>query len=360
MTQTLLNGLSQRAEFMIKHIDTQVSRSLAEKGGRHQLRKSLKGFAQAARLVFLMLSFRPDIVYLPLTNSPSFLGFLRDTLFIVPAMLFHKRVVIRLHGGYYFYSHTRGTKRRLVNSVLGRVSLAMVQGQRLTSAFDGLVSADRIAVIPNGLDDAPFVAARARRVNTALSRRRILFVGLMCREKGFHDMLAAIPFVPEADFVFLGEWPSHEVEREAREFLKEKGVEERVLFAGVVAGPTKYDLFIAADIFVFPTYFAYEGHAVSSVEALAAGLPIICTDHGALDESVRDGWNGYFVPRSDPEASARRVNELLGDDNLRRTMGRRSRQLYEERFTLQKFIDNWVQAIHHSNIVPSKKGYRLL
>jgi glycosyltransferase involved in cell wall biosynthesis len=311
------------------------------------LRKSLRAAVQAAKMILLIFTFRPDIVYMPLTNSPSFLGFLRDSLFLAPALLSGRKVAIRLHGGYYFYAHTSGLKRALVGLLLGNVSLAMVQGQRLISVFDGLVRPERIAVVPNGLNQQPFIQAHARvaKLNDTGVPRRILFVGLMCPEKGFRDVVAAIPQVPGAQFVFAGEWPSDVDEREVRSFLRQHGIEDRVIFAGVVAGLAKYDLFASADMFVFPSFFVYEGHAVSSVEALAAGLPIVCTDHGALDESVRDGWNGYFVPRSNPAAIAVRLNQLLHDDTLRATMGQRSRELYEARFTLERFTDNWVRAI---------------
>src|SRR4051794_21640971 len=97
MTRALVDGVAGRPEFTIRHLNTQVSRSLAEKGGQHQLRKALKGFLQALRLAGLLLTFRPDIVYLPLTNSPSFLGFLRDSLFMAPALLLGRQVMIRLH-----------------------------------------------------------------------------------------------------------------------------------------------------------------------------------------------------------------------------------------------------------------------
>lgn len=345
MTEALLDGLGKRDEVVVKHINTQVSRSLAEKGGRHQFRKSFSAARQTVSLISCLFLFRPHIIYLPLTNSPSFLGFVRDCGFMIPTLLFGKRLAVRLHGGFYSYAHTQGLQRAFVRSVLSRVSLAMVQGQRLITAFDGLVPLDRICVIPNGLDGGPFAAARIRQCVRSTSLKRVLFVGLMCREKGFRDVIAAVPSVPGAEFVFAGEWPSALEEKETRAFLRSNGIEGRVTFAGVVSGPAKYDLFASSDAFVFPTYFAYEGHAVSVVEALATGLAIVCTDHGALNESVRDGWNGFFVHAADPSALAARLNLLVRDDKLRRTMGEHSRELYEERFTLQRFTDNWTQAI---------------
>jgi glycosyltransferase involved in cell wall biosynthesis len=347
MTVTLVGGLQNSDRVSIRNINTQVSRSLAEKGGKYQLRKSLGGFLQMIQLLGFIVAFDPAIVYLPLTNSPSFLGFLRDCLFIVPGYLFGKKVVIRLHGGYYYYVHLSGWKDRIVRSILGRVALAMVQGERLTQEFNDAIIERRIVVVPNGLDEKPFTAARARIFarHGACHPRRVLFVGLLTRDKGFRDVIEAIAQVPDAHFVFAGEWPSEQERNQVEKYLEEREIAGRVTFAGVVAGDEKYDLFVSSDVFVFPSYFVYEGHAVSVVEALAAGLPIVCTDHGALNESVRDGWNGFFVPRQDPHAVAIRLNQILRDDELRREMGQHSLELFQERFTLAKFVDAWTGAI---------------
>jgi glycosyltransferase involved in cell wall biosynthesis len=347
MTETLLNSLRRRQEFVIRNIDTQASRSLAEKGGKHQLRKSLRGAVQTAKVLHSVLSFRPQIVYLPLTSSPSFLGFLRDSLLITPGLVFRKTVVLHLHNGYYAYAHTTGLKRAFVAAVLRRVSLAIVLGDRLLSVFNDLIPPSRLACVPNGIDDVPFAAARARRANTGAQRapitKRVLFVGLMHRPKGFRDVLSAIPAVPEAEFVFMGEWPSSTEEQEVRARVADQGIADRTSFAGVVTGNRKYDLFLSADVFVLPSYS--EGLPVVVVEALAAGLPIVCTDTGALYLTVKDGWNGFFVPEGSPEAIAQRLNLLLADDVLRQLMGERSRRLFEEKFTAEQFIDNLARVM---------------
>ena len=347
MMEALLTGLRQNNTIAVHHINTQVSRSLAEKGGKHQLRKSIYGVYQVTQLIRQLFTFSPAMIYLTLTNSPSFLGFLRDSPFMLATLLFRKKLAVWFLGGHYFYAHTTGLKRSFVRALLSRVSLAVVEGQSLKGVFQELVPQERIRVMPNSVQDAPFREARIRMANkwNSCALKRILFVGLMCPEKGVRDIIATILQVSAAHFIFVGEWPSAKDEQEVLDFLHQNNVADRVTFTGVVSGPAKFDLFCSSDIFVFPTYFVYEGHAVSSVEALAAGLPIICTDHGALNESVRDGWNGFFVAKSDPDAIARRLNQLISDDELRRTMGERSRQLYEERFTLPKYVENWSKAI---------------
>jgi glycosyltransferase involved in cell wall biosynthesis len=347
MTEALLSGLRPIRDLHVRHINTQVSRSVRERGGQYQARKSLGGIRQALRLVWDIIVFRPQIVYFPLTNSRSYLGFLRDSLFFVPALLLRCRVIVRLHGSYYFYSSRRGLQRWWLNILMKQVALVMVQGQRGVGCFDGLVPPERIAIIPNGIDDQPFLDARRRLAPLSLrpKLKRVLFVGTLLKEKGFRDIIAAVPNVPAAEFVFAGEWPSSEDEREVIAYLAEQHVSERVRFAGVVTGVAKYDLFASSDIFAFPSYYPIEGHAVSTVEALAAGLPIVGTDHGAINESLRDGWNGYFVPHSNPEAIASRLNQLVMDDEQRHVMSLRSRQLYEDRFTLAAFIQNWRRAL---------------
>ena len=347
MTRALLDGLRDVRELEVQHVDMQVSRSLADKGGQRPLQKSLLGLTQAARVTALIWRFRPAIVYLPLTNSPSFLGFLRDCLFILPALLARRKVAVRLHGGHYFYVHTTGIARRVVHAVLSRVSLVLVQGRNLVSIFDGFVPRDRIAIVPNGLDDPCLesLSTRPRPPHPPGSPKRVLFVGLLCQEKGVDEILQAIPQVPNADFLFVGEWKSEEEDERAQRFIARHGVASRARFAGVLTGRTKAEAFASADIFVFPTYFVYEGHAVSSVEALAAGLPIVCTDRGALSESVEDGWNGYFVPPRDSSSLAARLNELVANDSLRRVMGERSRRRYLDRFTLKHFVTAWTASI---------------
>jgi glycosyltransferase involved in cell wall biosynthesis len=278
-------------------------------------------------------------------------GFVRDSLLMAPALVCGKKVVVHLHNGSYAYAHTSGLKRWLVRHLLNRISLAIVLGPRLTSAFGGMIPSSRIVCIPNGVDDRPFASARARLSGTPRNgaRRRVLFVGLMHRDKGFRDLIDAIPLVPKGEFVFAGEWPSTAQEKLIRALLRERGVEERAQFVGVVTGDAKYDLFLSTDIFVLPSY--YEGQPVVILEALAAGLPIVCTNCGAMDSAVRDGWNGFFVSPASPDELARRLNELVEDDEARRAMGERSRRLYEENFTISHFLARISHAIQQCTAV---------
>ena len=83
-----------------------------------------------------------------------------------------------------------------------------------------------------------------------------------------------------------------------------------------------------------------EGHPWVIVEALAAGLPIISTDWGAITESVIDGDNGFIVSSKNPNSISQKIEELIKNEKLRNEMGKKSRFLYECKFTQKKLVAN--------------------
>lgn len=72
---------------------------------------------------------------------------------------------------------------------------------------------------------------------------------------------------------------------------------------------------------------------------MAAGLPVISTDRGAIAESVLDGQNGFIVPVQNPHALSSKLKMLIQDTFLRDRMGKESRRLYEENFTEEKMVE---------------------
>jgi glycosyltransferase involved in cell wall biosynthesis len=92
------------------------------------------------------------------------------------------------------------------------------------------------------------------------------------------------------------------------------------------------DLLAASDIFAFPSL--YEGFGGSVVEAMALGLPVVCSDLAPLREVVEDGGTALVVPPGAPEALRGALETLLRDSDLRRRLGDRGRQVFLEQFTL--------------------------
>ena len=68
----------------------------------------------------------------------------------------------------------------------------------------------------------------------------------------------------------------------------------------------------------------YESFGMVALEAMACGAPVIASQVGGLAYLVRDGETGYTIPDNDPEALCEKLTLLLGNPDLRSTMGLRA------------------------------------
>jgi glycosyltransferase involved in cell wall biosynthesis len=92
-------------------------------------------------------------------------------------------------------------------------------------------------------------------------------------------------------------------------------------------------LYAEADLFILPT--RAECFGIAAIEAMASGLPVIMSDVGAAREIVEDGETG-FVIQPQPEDLARVLDAVVAQPERLGILGRRGRQLAEERFDGQR------------------------
>jgi glycosyltransferase involved in cell wall biosynthesis len=86
-----------------------------------------------------------------------------------------------------------------------------------------------------------------------------------------------------------------------------------------------------SDIVLIPT-FANEGTSLAALEAMGAGVPVVATNVGGLNDALRHGVTGLLVP-PDPQALASAVVLLAGDADLRTRLGREGRRVVAAAFT---------------------------
>jgi glycosyltransferase involved in cell wall biosynthesis len=335
-TNLVLNGLNGRLP--IVHLDTADRRDLSNLGKLDWTNVRLAVW-HGLNCLFLLLWRQPSIVYVPI--SQAMLPFFRDCLFLIPARLLKKTVVIHLHGSYFheFYRRSSGPMRRLIRFALRNVYRAIVLGDSLVGVFDGIVPRDRITVVPNGIPDYLDGDSGLR---TLQRPPRVLFLATHVAEKGIFDVLRAVPSVLDAvgdcTFTFAGEWYRSKEKTEAERLVRELGIDGHVEFTGPVGPGVKERLFLSSDAFVFPPTH-YEGLPFVILEAMCAGLPVVTTTTGCIKETVQDGVTGFIVPKSDPNAVATAIIRLLKDENLRMRMGTAARDRFLSLYTSEKFID---------------------
>ena len=177
-------------------------------------------------------------------------------------------------------------------------------------------------IIPNGVDLRMFAPPAGKLAHGNL---RVICVGRLIERKGQRTLIEAAARLRqdgvdvEVELVGTGD-----AESAYRRLVVQKGLESRVHFSGYVSREDVGHHFQNADVFVLPS--VNEGMSVSTLEAMAAGLPLIVTDTGGTEELVETGENGFvFAPR-DVAALVNRLRQLAGNRDLVDSMGIASRR----------------------------------
>jgi glycosyltransferase involved in cell wall biosynthesis len=179
----------------------------------------------------------------------------------------------------------------------------------------------RIELIPNGVDLATF---SAKGVAAEYGPLRLLCVGRLIGRKGQPCLFRAVQQVAAAGLdVRLELVGTGDAEQDYRGQVAALGLTERVAFAGYVPREEIPARYAAAHVFVLPS--ENEGMSVSTLEAMAAGLPVVVTRTGGTEELVEEGVNGLIFESGDTEALAKHLMHLAGDRALVRTMGQAAR-----------------------------------
>ncbi len=170
---------------------------------------------------------------------------------------------------------------------------------------------DKLHLIPYGIPLARFrEAVPPAGVREAAALPTLLFVGRLRYYKGLDYLIRALPQIA-ARLLVVGIGP---MEAEWRKLAADLGVAERITWLGEVSDAHLPALYHAADLFVLPASHTSEAFGLVQVEAMAAGLPVVCTELGTGTSYVnQDGVTGRVVPPRDPAALAAAINALLAD-----------------------------------------------
>lgn len=94
----------------------------------------------------------------------------------------------------------------------------------------------------------------------------------------------------------------------------------------------------ACDAYVLPTLDG-EGSSRATIEAMAAGLPVVASDIGMLPDAIQPGLNGYLVPPHEAAEWTARLRAVVRDRGLREAMGLNARVAAEEHFDENRMTD---------------------
>jgi len=191
------------------------------------------------------------------------------------------------------------------------------------------VPADKIVLIQNGVDldvfhPGPAPQELVQRYGLG-GRLVLLTVTRLVPRKGVDKVLEALPAMaaqfPGILYLVVGEGPQRAA---LEERVRTLGIASWVIFAGAVPHAAARDFYNAAQLVLLPNREEAgeaDGLPLVFLEANACGKPVIGGMAGGTAEIVRDGENGILLDGRDPDAIARAVCSLLGDEKRREKMG---------------------------------------
>lgn len=174
----------------------------------------------------------------------------------------------------------------------------------------------KIQVIPNfiDIDKIKAIEKPCERSLLALKEEKILtHISNFRPLKRILDVIAIFEGVlskVNAKLMMVGEGPE---KQKAIQYVKEKGLEEKVLFLG---NSNEVDKILCySDLFLLPS--EKESFGLSALEAMAHGVPVISSNAGGISEVNIHGNTGYLSEIGDTEDMIKNALQLLADDKLR-------------------------------------------
>ena len=234
----------------------------------------------------------------------------------------------------------------------------LVEGRNLrgAAAIHCTSRAERDAVVAAGVPARPYVVPLAVRLGSFEhpadpaqllrdhpeldGRMLVTFLGRLARKKRLDLLLGAFAEVaalaPDAHLAIAG--PDDEgVGASVRDLVARRQLARRVSLLGMVDGEAKVALLQRSAVFVLPS--EDENFAVSLLEAMAAGVPVVTTNGVAIHDEIRSAGAGVVVPLA-ATAIAGALTDLLGDQDRARRLGDNGRSVARSAFAWERLGSN--------------------
>jgi glycosyltransferase involved in cell wall biosynthesis len=284
----------------------------------NRLAKAWEFVKGLARFGFLKLTRGGRLVHIHAAYGPSFV---RKLIFFIASKCLGCRIIYQIHAGYFdrYYTNSPRLTRVFLDYVLRTADAVVALSDSLKGEIGAVVRSCRgIHVIGNPLDVSKYKPIGQAEPSTGA--HRLLFLGAVIKPKGVYDIIeSARRLVSEGFPIRLTMAGDREI-AQAKQRSEQAGLGGVIQFPGWVPEARKLELLDDADLLLLPSYT--EGLPLSVLEAMACGLPIVCTSVGGLRDLVIHGENGFVIEPGDVDALTHYTGRLLRDKALRNEMGR--------------------------------------
>lgn len=281
----------------------------------------------SAQLGLTMEKINLDIVHV---HSPFLLG----SLGARAARRYKLPLIFTFHTLYEQYVHyfpfVEKTSKQVVQAIArdfcNRCSMVVAPSQLVINYLRRIGVESPIVNIPTGLELSEFDNLNknwfAEKYGIHKKERVLLFVGRLGKEKNVTFLLKSFQAVlarfPDTHLALVGSGP---LENYLHKLCRQLGIEDRVIFTGVLSRQEIVHCYASADLFVFPSVSDTQGLVIG--EAKAAGLPVVAIRAFGPAEMVLHGEDGLLTDPSLP-AFIEAISALLENKKLYEIMSKKA------------------------------------
>lgn len=294
------------------------------------------------RLAILRVLNRPDLLHINLSSDGSTR---RKVLVGKAAHALGVPYVVHLHGSRFrtFFDNASPSLKANARQLLARARRVIVLGRVWQDFIAERVpeARDRIVILPNA---TAAIAPSAPRPDT--EGPVLLFLGRVGARKGVPELVEALHRISGIEgwrAVIAGDGDV----AETRERIAALGLSARITVPGWVGPDEARALLASSDILVLPSFD--ENLPMSVIEGMSAGLAVVATPVGAVEDIIRDGDTGLLVPPGDPASLAEALCKLVQDPQLRRKLGRAAQDYHRRHLDMAPYMARltaiWTEAL---------------
>ncbi|NLR93933.1 glycosyltransferase family 4 protein [Flammeovirga agarivorans] len=230
--------------------------------------------------------------------SPSFftVPVIRDFIFLFIAQLFGKKTITFIRGWNTKYSQQKSFWKTVMFRTYKKADETIVLAGKFKDQLVNFFGFDPNKVsISRTMFNKEDIVLKEKFEDETL---KIVFLSRISKEKGIFQILEAINLLKDQKLNYkinvFGHFANTEIEKEIKELISKHGIEQYIEFCGFADKATKFKAYAENDIFILPTAHD-EGCPNSVIEALGAGLYVMATPVGAIDEIVKNKINGDII-----------------------------------------------------------------
>jgi glycosyltransferase involved in cell wall biosynthesis len=307
--------------------------------GKFRFRKIFHLLGIIIKAVYYKFRHNIKVLYYP-PAGPDIIPVYRDLIFLNSTRFLFKRTIFhfRAAGVSTIYEQLSPFLKRLYKRSYFSPDIA-IRLSDLNPPDGSFLEAKKEFIVPNGIKD--HAQDFCPEIETKKSFCQLLYVGIVRESKGIAVLIETCRLLKKRGAHFrlliVGKFDSREFQDEIFGKVKDYDLSEEVEFSGVLTGKEKYRRYRLADIFCYPTFYGPESFGLSLLEAMQFSLPVVATKWRGVPSVIKEGINGFLVRIKDSRAFADKLDLLIRNPDLRKTMGARAREIYCQEFSLERY-----------------------